>query len=289
MNDYEKYKIGFVVLHYKAITDTQNCINSVLKIASKEDVIIIVDNCSPDQSGQKLKDIYQGNNSIEIILNDENLGFAKGNNVGYVRAKNKYRCNIIILLNNDVLINQQDFRKILIKEYEHHRFDIVGPQILQKDGTINVSNPCIPIHTSIKRAKVGEVSNFIRYLLSFGGLDKRFGKMVDRKNIARNSLYNIYHEDVQLSGCFLIFTERYIKMFDGLNPNTFMYLEEIILYVRAKKANLVIAYDPKIQIIHLEDASTNAVFQENDKKKRQFKYMCQMKSFKVLLNELRGR
>ena len=62
-----------------------------------------------------------------------------------------------------------------------------------------------------------------------------------------------------------------------------MYLEEIILYMRAYRAGLKIVYDP----VHLEDAATLATFQGKTGKSRRFKYRCQMHSFKVLLEEIR--
>lgn len=283
----KEYRIGYVILHYQALEETRNCIESVLTISTKDDVIIVVDNCSVNHSGQQLKREYQNNEQIEIIINSSNEGFARGNNIGFIQAKKKYNCNIIILLNNDILINQSNFRQILLEEYELHQFDIAGPQILYKNGLVNHGSPSKPIHTSLMRIRIGEISNLIRYLLTFVNLDIWFGNIFDKNQTEKELYCENYIEDVQLAGCFLIFTPKYISIFDGLNPNTFMYLEEAILYTRAQKAKLVIAFDSKLQAIHLEDIATSEMFSGNSRKKRRFKYRCQMKSFKVLISEFR--
>jgi len=106
-------------------------------------------------------------------------------------------------------------------------------------------------------------------------------KKLDR-NLKENNDANSYIENIQLHGCFLIFTKKYIEMFNGLNPDTYMYLEEQILYARSMINGLKIAYDPKLKVVHLEGISTDAAMIQKEASKRRFKYKCQMKSFKVL-------
>ena len=281
-------RIGFVILHYQTIRETIDCVTSIQKICDNKDIIIIVDNCSPNASGKILHKKYQQYSNIEVVLNKENLGFAKGNNVGFIEAKYQYKCDFVVLLNNDTIMIQQDFRNRLISAYEQYHFAVMGPKILQKDGTVNYCNPMIPIHTNLLRARIGQLSNYARYLLSVVGLDTLFSHLVDR-GIMDIELSNQYQEDVQLAGCCWIFSKEYISKFDGINPDTFMYLEEILLYIRVKKARLKIIYNPELEIIHLEDTATLETFQGKTKKARQFKYRCQMESFKVLIHEINER
>lgn len=49
--------------------------------------IVIVDNASANGTGRELQQLYQGAENIYVILNPENLGFARGNNVGFEFAK----------------------------------------------------------------------------------------------------------------------------------------------------------------------------------------------------------
>lgn len=54
---------------------------------SKNNPIIIVDNCSPNGSGKQLEKMYSKCINITVIINEENQGFAKGNNLGYQYIK----------------------------------------------------------------------------------------------------------------------------------------------------------------------------------------------------------
>ena len=49
------------------------------------------------------------NDKIHFIESGENLGFAKGNNIGFHYAKYELHSDIIILANNDLIFEQVDF------------------------------------------------------------------------------------------------------------------------------------------------------------------------------------
>ena len=70
--------IVFVVLHYGAIEETNKCIESIRKKIDTEYYrIIIIDNCSPDNSYTRLVEQYGEDTDIVLIRNAENLGFAR--------------------------------------------------------------------------------------------------------------------------------------------------------------------------------------------------------------------
>lgn len=282
----KKEKVGWVVLHYEALEETCACVETLSQVSAENDIIIIVDNHSPNGSGKELMTRFHAKANVTVILNQENLGFARGNNVGYILAKHKYRCDFIVLLNNDTLIQQKDFRDKLLASYEKYHFAVMGPKILCADETVNPCSPRTPIHTSLRRARIGQISNYARYLLSLCNLDIWAEKILDRRKKFDHFRSDLYRKDVEIAGCCMIFSKEYIDQFEGLNPKTFMYLEETILYVMVKKAGLKIIYNPALEIVHLEDAATLESFQGRTGKARRFKYKCQMHSFKVLLEEI---
>lgn len=274
-------------MHYETYTETINCVESIMQIKAAQDIVLIIDNHSPNGSGKMLYEQYKNADNIEVIITPENMGFSKGHNVGFQLAKDTYLCDFIILLNNDTLIAQNDFRKQIIESYKQYHFAVMGPKILQKDGSTNKTNPRPPIHTNLRRARIGQISNYLRYALSIIGLDNLFSTLVDQTSMIADTA-DEYQENVQISGCCMIFSPDYITRFNGLNPDTFMYLEEILLYIRVRKANLKIVYYPALEIVHLEDVATLTSFRGKKRKARQFKYRCQMQSFKALINELKS-
>ena len=80
--------IVFVMLHYMAIEETKISIDYIRKNVDTEKYkIIVVDNASPDNSGDMLIKEYGQDIDIKIIKARTNLGFARGNNLGFRYAK----------------------------------------------------------------------------------------------------------------------------------------------------------------------------------------------------------
>ena len=131
-------KFGFVILHYGYIEDTIKCVSSIItNVDDSLYYIVIIDNCSPDGSGDTLEKKYENIDNVHIIKNKENLGFSGGNNIGFIYLKEKINCKFIILLNNDVYFTQKNFGTIIEEEYKVSKFAVMGPKILLKNNLIN--------------------------------------------------------------------------------------------------------------------------------------------------------
>lgn len=271
-------KFTFVILHYMAIDDSIECIESIIKNIDKENLdieIIVVDNASPDDSYQKLESRYKDVKNVHLIHSDLNLGFSKGNNLGFEYAKKYINSDFIAMINNDTVINQKDFCKKIVDEYNKERFDIAGPNIISLKGSIN-QNP-IPY----KKPDLKEISNkILKYkILKFAckfNADKIIHKV--NKTLKKSK---IEENDFKLHGSCLIFSKDYINKYDGLYSETFMYGEEDILKWIAIRDNLYMRYLDNISIYHKEDASTEKLL-GNKKKKRLFYYKWNIDSLEKL-------
>jgi len=116
-------KLGIIVLNYNNFTDTKLCINSIENLGDMPNhEIFLVDNASPDQSGQRLAKEFQ---KITYIQNELNTGYNGGNNLGIKVAKEK-GCNLFLLLNNDTIVKTSDSIKILIQKLYYSDFGICG-------------------------------------------------------------------------------------------------------------------------------------------------------------------
>ncbi|MBO4482335.1 MAG: glycosyltransferase, partial [Prevotella sp.] len=137
----EKLDIAFVILHYLGIDDTIECVDSIEKYVDTERYrIVIVDNCSPDNSYVSLEERYGDNPHIYVIHNTINLGFAKGNNTGIEYLNSKYATDFIVVANNDTCLFQGHIYNNLCNAYKMNRFAVLGPMIITSDGTCK-SNP----------------------------------------------------------------------------------------------------------------------------------------------------
>ena len=279
-------KFAFLVLHYNNIDETKKCISSIKeKCKGKTYEIVIVDNLSPNGSGIEIEKLYESTKNIHVILNKENLGFAKGNNVGFKYIKENIKPDYIIMCNNDTYILQEDFCELIDNEYKKSSFAIMGPKILLPNDKINYYSVDL---SNIKKYKI----RILKYKLNLFILKcplyntlKKLKDIVPEKNNQEINIEQPYSENVILHGCFLIFSKKYIDLFDGIDDRTFLYGEEQLLYLRAKKNNLKTIYNPEIIIFHNEHSSTEN--NTNNRRKKIFYYENSLKSMKFVLEELK--
>ncbi len=275
-------KFAFIILNYGAAEETQRCVASIKKHISGESYeIIIVDNNSPDHSGKLILKQYDKDPGIHVIINKSNLGFARGHNVGFRYAKGELGCDCIVLLNNDTQIVQDNFLDLIREEYEATGCDVIGPSILN-EGKMTDRNP--GRDRPFDKRRLAFLILFYRILLCLNRLyldqipENIFQKYVSQK---KKKAVQTRTENVALYGCCLILTPEFVRSREGLNPNTFMYMEEDILYEEVMKRGGRTVYLPELMIEHKEAVSTDR-YHGNDREKRRFIYLHTLESAKVL-------
>lgn len=266
--------ICFVILHYMVIEETKKCVDSILKVEGDKK-IIIVDNASTNNSGNILKEMYQNNENIEIIINENNLGFANGNNIGYKKAL-EYNPDYIAVLNNDIEITQTDFIKRIEKIYNEEKFAVLGPDIYSTTAKIHQSPKRLSSYTYDevnKLFKEYEIKKNSKFLVPLRCFLKKIKvlKQIVFKNRERNLGidYNKKYYNIPLHGSFVVFSKDFIKFRDyAFFKKTFMYFEMEILDYECNINNLKEVYDPSIKILHHHSASSNKTFGSELKKVR---------------------
>lgn len=277
-------QITFVILHYLTEQDTVECVESILNNIEYDNYsIIIVDNGSSNGSGKKIKDRYQNIKKVDVILSEVNLGFAKGNNLGFIKAKHVYRSDFIVVMNNDMIINQHDFVDKVISNYNETKFAVLGPDIISVIDRCH-QNPQTTRIINRKDAMFQLARHSMLLVINYLKLEplvKTILKSIKHKNVV-NYKEKFKMKNVQLHGSCLIFSPKYIQRFDGLYDKTFMYFEEDILFYICRKNKLLTVYSPELQIFHKEDSATNE-FLKNNLSKNRFVYKHSIKSIIELL------
>ena len=255
---------GFVVLHYLDYEVTKKCVMTLVENFNNYNYkVVIVDNASNNKSAEKLKKFFKDNSNIKVIINANNLGFAQGNNVGYEYIRNAYEADYIVIMNNDVLIHQKGFLDEIESLYNKENYDILGPDIYCPLSNKH-QNPSRLIPLSISEVKklydilLERKYHYNKYFIKKMWLSKFSEK---NKKEANAMGYDTFQRNVVLHGACYIFSKRYIEFRKrAFNPNTFLYLEEEILYFEAMRDNMLILYSPQLKVEHLEDISTKKAF-----------------------------
>lgn len=264
-------RMVFVILHYMNKEDTIECVESIKSnINYGNKMIVVVDNASPNGSGIELKNQYRGSNDIYVLLNDQNGGFAQGNNLGFAFAKNQLCADFIVCLNNDVVIKQSSFCDVVNQLYGDYQFDVLGPDIITKDGYHQ--NPLVKkIYTSRDLAVMKAKKN-ARRILNEVGLDIYIEKnRSTHKKIYLSETVPGETFNCGLHGACVIFSKNFISKSDyAFYKDTFMYFEEDILFLQAHYLNYLTCYSGKVQVFHKEYGATQIVFENYKSRKRNY-------------------
>lgn len=103
-------KISCVILNYNDAPTTINLLESI-KDYGILDFIVVVDNCSTDDSWEKL--LGYKNKKIHVIKTEKNGGYGAGNNVGLRYSSEILNIDYSIIANPDVLFSEDCIRKFL--------------------------------------------------------------------------------------------------------------------------------------------------------------------------------
>ncbi|WP_434652140.1 glycosyltransferase [Pseudomonas sp. R3-56] len=117
-------KVSVVVLTYNNLELTKACLDSLLTQSQYPNLeIIVVDNCSSDQTPAYLTAWAKGHPERIVILNPDNKGFAAGNNQGLAVASGEY----LVILNNDTVVTAGWIRGLIRHLKDHEEIGIIGP------------------------------------------------------------------------------------------------------------------------------------------------------------------
>ena len=301
--DNNGYSIGFVILHYNTMRETADCAESIKKkIDTPNYHIVIVDNASPNGTGRELQDKYESDDRVTVLLTEENLGFAKGNNIGYRYAAEELKSDFICVLNNDTLLVQDNFFEVIKEEYHRSHYGMMGPKILLNGGKVNPVYYHFPgLHFFEEELLIHKKEYWLmKWRLNYivvpcKLLKNQIYKLLGKKKKSRVegiqslSYVDQRKEDVVLHGCCVVFSPSYMEQYEeAFDPRTFLYKEEELVYLRCRKNGLKTVYNPELQIRHLEDVSTNSV-SSSRRKKIMFWLKNQIDSLNILIAELKNR
>ncbi|MDI1254203.1 glycosyltransferase [Thermomonas sp.] len=124
----EEPVVSVVVLTYNNLAYTKACLFSIEAYSDYPALeIIVVDNASSDGSAEWLRNWAEEPSAAghrrRLVLNEENLGFSAGNNVGLAAATGE----VLILLNNDTYVTPGWVRTLCAHLRRDPRVGLVGP------------------------------------------------------------------------------------------------------------------------------------------------------------------
>ena len=257
--------VSFVILHYKDLEITDQCVKSILRMEQQERIrIIIVDNDIQEtaENRKRLVQKYDNQDRVTVLQIKENGGFSYANNQGYKYAREKLQSDFILVLNNDIEFSQTDFIKRLDDSYQKYSCHVLGPDVIRR-STGEHQNP---MDQRIRTKEEAEYTirmnrTALKYYQVLYPLLYWNNKRNEKKQLAEKMVRVEYYQSVQKDivpfGACLIFTPRFVAEESiAFSPETRFYYEEYILTCRCQKKEYKIIYDPVLKVFHESGIAT---------------------------------
>lgn len=122
--------IGVIIPNYNSGTYIRKCLDSLLEQEYKVNEIIVVDDCSTDDSPKIVKEYMKRNNNIILLENEKNMGVSYSRNRGIENTKSEY----IMFCDSDDWYEKQATKKMMEEIEDGADFVFAGYYITYKDG-----------------------------------------------------------------------------------------------------------------------------------------------------------
>ena len=226
--------IAVCIINYNTTDLLRECLHSVL--VQNPDEIVVVDNASTDGSVEMMRVDFP---SVALIVLQKNIGFGAASNRGIERCSSEQ----ILLLNADTRMKSGSLQAL--REYleDQPEAAILGPRLLNPDGTLQTS--CFhfptPLHIFLY------VSGLYRWIPRLPILKQR-------------TLQKITNESARpvpwVLGAALAFRRETFEQSGGFDESFFMYFEEVDLCYRLFLQGKQIHFVPAAEIFHVGGGST---------------------------------
>ncbi|UAY52010.1 glycosyltransferase family 2 protein [Ferruginibacter albus] len=233
-------RLSIIIVNYNVKFFLEDCLNSVLKASANITTeIFVVDNNSTDGSKEFFANRFS---SVKFLWNNQNLGFAKANNIALSQCRGEY----ILFLNPDTIIPEDCLDKCLTFCNATNNLGGLGVHMVDGNGKFLKES---------KRAFPGLATSF--YKLT--GLADLFpASPTFAKYYLGNLDEHSTHEVDVLAGAFMMHPKKVLDEVGSFDEQFFMYGEDVDLSYRIQKAGYTNYYFAETSIIHFKGESTKA-------------------------------
>jgi len=236
-----KQSVFLIILNFNGGRAVSECLESVWQMDSRgiDLNVVVVDNNSTDGSREMLQKFKSSKvQKFKVIENQENLGFAEGNNIG-IRYSLKNGADWVFLLNNDTEVARKALVRLIKVGNSNKRTGILAPKIYFAEG--------YEFHR--ERYSKEERGRVIWY--AGGKIDWQnvIGQHRGVDEVDRGQYDQITETDF-ISGCAMLIKRKVLEKIGNLDEKYFLYYEDADFCQRAKKRGFKLVFVPKAKVWH---------------------------------------
>lgn len=227
--------LSIIIVNFNTKELLEKCLESIeqesKRVKEWKIEIIVVDNASTDESPEMVKKEFP---KARLIVNKENLGFAKAVNQGIKQATGEY----IFLLNPDSEVKSDALTTLVKFAQKHPEAGVIGAKLLNPDSSIQPSIYHFPtIWRAIKEYWFGQKGAYEKYAVTAS----------DAVSVEA------------VTGAAMLIPRKTIEKVGLLDERYFLYFEDLDFCRRVQRAGLKVYYLPQAEIIHRHGESAAKV------------------------------
>ncbi len=231
--------LSILIVNWNVRDLLRRCLQSIFaNLPPRQMEIIVVDNGSSDGSVEMVRAEFP---RVHLIPNPDNRGFPAANNQGLAVARGRY----ILLLNPDTEVVGDALETMVAFADAHPDVGVVGPQLLNPDGTIQSSRRRFPtLATAIFESTWLQPCAPRRLLTRYYVLDRPDDEI----------------QDVDwVTGAALMARREAVEQVGPMDEGFFMYSEELDWCRRFRDAGWRVVYLPTARVVHYGGKSSEQV------------------------------
>ena len=268
-------KVYIVVLNYNGWQDTIECLESLEKLTYANYQIIVVDNCSQDNSVIYLQEWLSGRSNSEhdinsatrssvrfdsrkpphlngleasetdsavlgeekfvLIQTQANLGFAGGNNEALKQILRKSDADYVWMINNDTVVDSACLSALV----EHQKIE-----------------PTIPVGIVGCKIRYYHHPNVIQCIAgSYYNKWLGYSKQIGNGEIDEGQFDDVHIRPDLINGACMLVSISFLRSVGLMNEEYFLYFEEQDWAERARRNGFLLSYCNKGLVYHKEGAT----------------------------------
>lgn len=216
--------LSIIILNHDTSELLKQCLASLPK--SSDYQVIVVDNASTDDSVAMVKKNFP---QVELVLNQKNIGFTRGNNSAKKITNGKY----VLFLNSDTKVFPNTIETMIALMEADHKIGIATCTVDLPNG-----KPYYASHRGFPTP--------LNSLLYFLGLPSSYYPKYQNK----------IHEIDACSGTFLLIRRDLLDEINWFDEDYFSYGEDIEMCYQAKELGYKVVFNPHVKILHYWGASS---------------------------------
>jgi hypothetical protein len=212
--------VVIVILTYNSAPHIRECLASLALLDYSNFEIVVVDNASTDDTVSLAR---TDTLAPTVIVNETNLGYAEGNNVG-LRYALSANADYVLVLNDDVIVARDLLTQLVRAAQANPHAALLGP---------------IVYHYSAPEV-----------IQSAGGALGSWTFPHRGINEPDRGQFNRVESVAWLSGCAILASCQALKTIGLFDPDFFMYWEDVDWCLRAQKAGYQVLLVPQAKLWH---------------------------------------